>query len=178
MIPSSKSHHVAAVNDVLTRKLNTKDSSLKIVSLNNSPCSLNALLDTGSSVSFISRSVYKNYFNDSNIVLNKSLISYQSVSGNLIPIFGSINTQICLESFPNFIGNISLLVFQNESHFVDLIIGRDFISDNDIAIYYHPSSKKTNDKLKLFNEVASAELLEDFMSYENPALTDIKRFWY
>lgn len=46
------------------------------------------------------------------------------------------------------------------------------ISNNDTTLYFHPASKKTDDRLKLFNKVAYAEILEE--SIGNSDYSNIK----
>jgi len=152
---------VAVVTEMQThRRLNVKSSILKVFSLNNKPCALLALLDTGSFVSFISLSVY-NKINDRPNSLIKPPVSYHSISGDKINILGSFKTKICLESLPYLKGNITLNILQKEIEHTDLILGRDFISENDIMMIYYPTNKKIDEKILLFNEMVFAVITED-----------------
>ncbi|KYN27626.1 hypothetical protein ALC57_02980 [Trachymyrmex cornetzi] len=53
---------IGCVIEGATEKLEISDTIVKITQLNNSSCSLNALIDTGSPVSFILNSVYEIFF--------------------------------------------------------------------------------------------------------------------
>lgn len=92
------------------RRLDLKDSIIKVNLLNNVPCSFHALVDTGSPVSFISLSACKKVNIQTNNLI-KSSINYQSISGDKIHILGDFKTFICLDSLPHFRGKITLNVF-------------------------------------------------------------------
>lgn len=154
--------------------METSNSTLKVISLNNSSCNLIALLDTGSPVSFISPYAFKTFFHSSDIKTNKSLITYRSLSGDPIPIVGTITSEIQLETLPNFIGNINLLISENKLLSVDLIIGCDFINNHNIEIHYYPSINNQNSKVQLFNEIAFAEVMNVFSIQDNKIIPSIK----
>lgn len=156
------------------RRLDLKDSIIKVNLLNNVPCSYHALIDTGSPISFISLSACKKINIQTNYLI-KSSISYQSISGDKIHIFGTFKTMICLESLSQFKGNITLNVLEKEITQTELIPGRDFISENNIMLFYHPTNKILEKRLNMFNEMAFAAVIEDIsQSHINSLYSDIK----
>lgn len=101
--------------------------------------------------------------------------SYQSISGDKIHILGTFKTIICLESLPQFKGNITLNVLEKEITQTELILGRDFISENNIMLFYHPTNKILEKRLNMFNEMAFAAVIEDVsQSHINSLYSDIK----
>lgn len=171
---NTEASSTVAVSEIQTdRRLDVKSSILKVISLNNNPCALLALLDTGSPVSFISLSAYNRINNRPNSLI-KPPISYHSISGDKINILGSFKTKICLESLPYLNGSITLNVLKKEMGHTDLILGRDFISDNDIMMVYYPTNKKVDERIKLFNEMAYAVITSDTQASETSPYTDIK----
>ena len=57
-------------------------------------------------------------------------------------------------------------------HPIHLVFGTDFLSQNNLTLLFKPTDKKSEDNLKLINEVASADIIEED---DLPiALTEIK----
>lgn len=165
---------IASVSEIIPeRRLDVNNTTLKVISLNNNTCSLFALLDTGSPISFISLSVYKKINNRPNL-LNKNSISYLSISGDKIDILGSFKTKICLDSLPHLNGDITLNVLNKEIGNSDLILGRDYISENNIIMVYYPTNKKMDERIKLFKEMAFAVINEDSQTKEVSPYMNIK----
>lgn len=103
--------------------------------------------------------------------LIKSSISYHSISGDKI---GNFKTLICLESLPRFKENVTSNVLKGITQ-TELIFGRDFISENNIMLFYHPTNKKLEKRLNLFNEMAFAAKLENVsQSHKNSLYSDLK----
>lgn len=117
-----------------------------------------ALLDTGSPISLIRPSIYKKFFNSNdNDTLPKVL--FKIVNNVPINILKIISTSIVLQVLPDFKANIDLHVLENDSFSLDLIIGRDFFKNNFISVLYNPSGENLQNKIRLFQEIASAEIV-------------------
>jgi len=67
---------------------------------------------------------------------------------------------ICLESLPHFKGNVTFNVLEKEITQTEIIPGRDFISENNIMLFYHPTNKILEKRLNMFNEMAFAADIE------------------
>jgi len=55
---------------------------------------------------------------------------------------------------------INLHVLKDNFTFADLVIGRDFLINNKISITMNFSNKKLDERIELFNEIASTDILE------------------
>lgn len=156
------------------RRLDLKDSIIKVNLLNNVPRSFLALVDTGSPVSFISLSACKKINIQTNDLI-KSSVNYHSISGDKIHILGNFKTLICLESLPHFRGNVTLNVLEKEITQTEIILGRDFISENNIMLFYHPTNKILEKRLNMFNEMAFAADIEYVsQTHKNSLYSDLK----
>lgn len=164
-VSTTDSHPVAVVAESDGKIIEINDSKLKVASINSKPCNIWALLDTGSLISLI-RPLIKKFF-DSSIADSfenfqvGSRSSYKAINNTPIQISGIISTQISLQILPSFTASINLHILQDDSFSLDMIIGRDFIKDNSISVLYNPSGKELHNKIMLFQEIASTEIIED-----------------
>lgn len=99
------------------------------------------MLDTGSPISFVHPRVYKQLFDTPLDRLEIAKQSYMALNNTLISLYGSIQTSIRLEQFPDVNANITLHVFWENFDLPDMIVGRDFIISQNYAILYDPAFK-------------------------------------
>lgn len=59
-------------------------------------------------------------------------------------------------------GKIDINVLSDDLLFTDLILGLDFFTANDISLVMHPNKELLEERLKLFSEVVSAEVANDW----------------
>lgn len=134
-------------------KICVSNNQLEVSNINNVPCKVTALLDSGSPVSFINYSIFKKFFKpDTKLSLAKN---YKSLSQNDLPTLGSILTAIKLKLLPNLCGPINSIVFKQD-YTADIIIGLDFLN-NDIAITLRKDNQNNEECIKLFSEIAFAQ---------------------
>lgn len=171
---STQSNAVAAVKDSTKdsspviacvskncKKIVCNNSVVKVVEINDVACNSLALVDTGSPISFISASAFKKFFNSIPVLLEKSFKSYKALNDFPIAISGFFASFIKLEAFPYFSASITLHVLQNDFFSADIILGRDFLSKHEISIAVKSDRDETKNRLELFSEVASANILDN-----------------
>lgn len=121
-------------------------------------CSLYALLDTDSPVLFINPAVYKSHFKELSKSFSATECPYKAVNHTLIHVIGSVSICVILDSLPELSLKVDLLVLEKDRFSIDLLLGRNFFQSNKLSVLYNPSSKEEQ-TLRLFSEVASAEIV-------------------
>jgi len=64
--------------------------------------------------------------------------SYNALNGTPIQIKNSVTTSIELELLPKTVSNVTLHILENSVLSYNLILGRDFLTDNNISFTYTP----------------------------------------
>lgn len=123
-------------------------------------CNLDALVDTGSPVSFVLHSVFKNFFGQTFTLKKTNIKNLQTINNSNINVIGSISTTVGLTLLPNLELKVNFQVLDNDSWPTQVILGRDFISNNKLKLLYDPSLQHESNKLQLLNEVASVEVID------------------
>lgn len=134
----------------------TDDTIIKVTSINNILCKLNALLDTGSPVSFISTRTFNQYLAN-NVSITPTPVAFKTVNGSPLKVKGLAQTTLKLELLPEFSISAKLNVLEEQVTSIDLIIGLDLLDQNDITAVKNPANKE---KIQLFVELASTEIAE------------------
>ncbi|EZA57985.1 hypothetical protein X777_01993 [Ooceraea biroi] len=91
-----------------------------------------------------------------------------------IRLHGSIQATICLESLKEIKASINLRVLKDDLLSADIIIGRDFLEDNNITVLYKPVPFQTLNRLQLFAEVAWTDLTDTASNSIEGQLNDIQ----
>ncbi|KAK2574692.1 hypothetical protein KPH14_012996 [Odynerus spinipes] len=127
---------VAFVQPEVGITLLTDYSPFKIIKLNNNECSLIALLDTGSPISFVRLDVYEKFLKGREINLSPPRLSYKALNNKPIDILGSVTTSVCLQQLRDLTLPICLHVLKDNAIATHLILGRDFLEDQKITLKY------------------------------------------
>ncbi|XP_067214809.1 uncharacterized protein [Linepithema humile] len=159
----SSSSLVASIAPQSAKRLEISDPQIKVLTINNITCNLFALVDSGSPTSFIRPSLFHRYF-DRTTSINVAIRSYMGLNSLPIPVLGTVSSVICFESLPDFKTDIEFQVLQNDVFAADIIIGRDFLRKHEITVIFSPSAKAADDNLRLIQQVASADVLEESSS--------------
>lgn len=171
---------VGCVADGSTLKLDEGNPIVEVTSINNSACSLLALIDTGSPASFILSSVHKIFFGQYSKLSKSIHDNFKTLSNANIDVVGFCSAKIGLTSLPNILLKVDLRVIENTSWSTHIVLGRDFLAANKLTLLYSPLSSNDNDdatRVKLFEEVASADVcqVDDNMQNENDIKTDFDK---
>jgi len=86
--------------------------------------------------------------------------SYSALNGTSIQIKNSVTTAIELELLPKTISNVTLHILDNNVLSYDLILGRDFLTNNNIFFTYTPLGEDLENRVQLFSEIATINVVE------------------
>jgi len=146
---------------------------LKISEINGIPCSLLALLDTGSPVSLIKSSVLKRFVGQNTKLDNPSVMNLKTINNVEVPVSGSKLTSIKLLALPNKSLSVNFQILDNDDWSTHAVLGRDFVCNNKLTILYKPTDN-SEEKLKLFNEIASVNVHEIVPDKKDTKLSNLK----
>lgn len=148
------------------RRVIMDSSTIQVIEVNDSPASISALVDTGSPISFISPSIFERFFSSSG-TLTAPNVSYKALDNGLIKIKGVVCSNIRLELLSDVVlsGNFHVLLSKNLPS--QVILGRDFLEENNIFLVIDLSKKKYDERIRLFSYVASAEVFDNKSDLEN-----------
>jgi len=126
----------------------------------------------GSLISFILRQTFDNFFDltDSSVMPS---CSYSALNDTPIQIKNSVTTAIELELLPKAVSNVTLHILKNSTLSYDLILGRGFLTDNNISFIYTPLSKELENRVQLFSEIATIDVVEPTSDETVNILNDI-----
>jgi len=163
---------IAFINTDDSKKIVTNNTILNIYMIGTSICNLVALLDTGSPISFIAHQTFNNFFNlaDSSIILS---CSYSALNGTPIQVKNSVTTSVELELFPKTVSNVTLHILENSVLSYDLILGRDFLTNNNISFTYTPLGEDLENRVQLFSEIATIDVIESTSNKTTNILNEI-----
>lgn len=163
---------VATVEVQPTEGIRLTDAEVTVVTVNNQNCKLSALLDTGSPVSFMRNSVFKRFFEimspSDNIVKN-----LRAVNGTLIEVGGSVGTRLSLLKLPDKVFTAKLHVLNGDKLSYDFILGSDFMRANRLKIEIDYSRDSTEERMKLFSQIASVECAETALYEHDARISDM-----
>lgn len=154
------------------KKFIINSSNLRITQINNVSCDMLALLDTGSPVSLMSFKTFSQFFGSFSLVKN-NIPSFNAVNGTPIKIIGSVTTPVKLEVLPNSTLMVTFLVTESSFSSSRLILGCDFLNQHKIVITIDVTDENVSNRVQLFSEVASTEIIDCAPNEIEELLTDI-----
>lgn len=113
---------------------------VKVTNLNNNVCDLNVLMDTSSPVSFIFLTHFDKYFGSPVESLETVDRKFNALTKTPINVLGKINSTIGFRDFPDRIFDIQLHAVNLDLPDIDLIVGRDFLQNNDLTLIFRPAN--------------------------------------
>jgi len=99
--------------------------------------------------------------------------SYSALNGTPIQIKNSVTTAIELELLPKTISNVTLHILENNTLSYDLILGKDFLTDNNISFTYTSLGEDLINRVQLFSEIATINVVEPISDKTVNILNDI-----
>ncbi|XP_067216895.1 uncharacterized protein [Linepithema humile] len=146
---------VAIVAQPAEGRLELSQPTTKITSICNEKCDLEALVDTGSPVSFVNRRVFIKYIMPKNQKILPSDRKLINLSTKPLKVEGIVPTRVTIKDIENKSFEVSLYIL-NESYTGDMILGRDFIDNNRLTlIYKHNDASKESSasRVSLFEQL-------------------------
>lgn len=135
--------------------------NVRVVELNKKPCELTVLVDTGSPVSFVAPWIVKEYLNEQRNDPERSTRKFLGLNNLPIEIGEIIRVDARLQSLPNVLCKVALNVLTSDEMVHDLILGRDFLSENQITLIYKPRKTATGGEeidVNFFTELPRLEV--------------------
>lgn len=112
-------------------------SCININRLNNQNVKIRALVDTGSPVNLIKKSIYKKFFGNRELLKVKKETGYKGINESPVIIYGKIYDQIVLENVKDSWFDIVFLVVDDKTMRYDIIIGREFLNHSNLKLTYY-----------------------------------------
>jgi len=107
-----------------------------ICRLHNKNVAIPALVDTGSPVNLIKKSIHKKFFCNRDLFKVKKGNSYKGINESPLLVYGKIYDQIILENLNNSWFDITFLVVDDKTMRYDVIIGREFINNANLKFIF------------------------------------------
>lgn len=85
-----------------------------------------------------------------------------------------MSTHIILKTLPNIVASIDLHVLKNNSAAVDMIIGRDFLSQHGISVSLKLKEDEAKTRIELFSEIVLAEVVNDTADNLKDSLSELE----
>jgi len=76
--------------------------------------------------------------------------------------------QLELELLPKMASNVTLHILENSILSYNLILGRDFLTNNNISFTYTPLGEDLKNRIQLFFEIATINVIESTSDYNKP----------
>jgi len=115
---------------------------------------------------------FDNFFNltDSSIIPS---YSYNALNGTPIQVKYSVTTSVELELLPKTVSNVTFHILEDNVLLYNLILGRDFLIDNNISFTYTPLREDLKNRIQLFFEIATIDIIESTSNETTNILSDI-----
>ncbi|XP_076385878.1 uncharacterized protein LOC143264115 [Megachile rotundata] len=110
---------------------------INVYSLGNMSKPLRTLVDTGSPVSLVRKSVYTKHFADSKLLRVRDDLNLKGINNSSLTVYGKICDQIQLEKLEDQWFDITLLVVNDDTISFDMLLGREFFVETQIRVTYH-----------------------------------------
>jgi len=92
--------------------------------------------------------------------------------GTSIQVKNSVTTSVELKLLPKTVSNVTLHILKNSVFSYNLILDRDFLTNN-IFFIYTPLSEKLENRVQLFSEIATIDVIESISNKTTNLLNDI-----
>jgi len=133
-----------------SRKLELQQPWVTIVRVAGVDCKCTAMIDTGSPVSLIKNSTWQRLNIPSNVELKSVQRRFCNLSSENLKVVGMVSVKIALTRFKeqDFIANLYIL--EDNACDIDVVLGREFLSNNNLTLVYGPSDNSNAEKACLF----------------------------
>jgi len=169
--PENSENTIAFVDTDDSKRIVTNNTILKISKIGTSTYNLVALLDTGNPIFFILRQTFINFFGLAETT-SVSSCSNNALNGIPIQIKNLVTTSIEVELLPKTVSNITLHILENSVLAYNLIL-RDFFTNNNISFIYTPLGEELENRMQLFSEIATIDVIESTLNKTTNILNDI-----
>jgi len=151
--------------------LETGSPLIAISALCNQNCNLVALVDTGSPVSFIKNSVYVRFCKGLKYKLKPSGRNLRNFCDRSLELEGTVRVELKIAALPKLSFEVNLFVISNATLEADIILGREFLQEQKLALIYKPADDQAAIKSSLFT-VLPLHVSEDAKNDLETIITD------
>lgn len=130
---------VAVVQDTESR-LEINTPFVRVSELMGEPINPTALIDTGSPVSFIRKDIYERHIKPRNGIILHSNRNLRNLNNQTISFVGVAQAKLSLEPLNNVEFQICLFILADNTFEGDTIIGREFLTRENLTLVYRPRS--------------------------------------
>jgi len=143
-VPAAKAASVAhpttaAIAENCSDKFILSVPIVKIIKVGNNDCSVSALMDTGSPVSFISLNNFRKLLGLTEKALEPVISRFNALPKTPIDVLGKFNSTVVFEYFPDQNFTITFHVIATDFSDLDMIIGRDLMDNHNLTLIYNAS---------------------------------------
>jgi len=147
---------VACVTEPDNRKLEFNGSLVEVDSVEGRNCSLSAIIDTGSPVSFVKYTTYRTIIKPFNIKLEPTDRKFINLKNSPLEIIGTVTIKLTLRQLKGLNLTAELFIIRDQAFSADLIFGREFIAKGKLTVIYrlHEAAlDQTHEKVGLFAQL-------------------------
>nr|XP_012230098.1 PREDICTED: uncharacterized protein LOC105676627 [Linepithema humile] len=152
----TSSEVVAAVLEEEGSLLELSRPFVTVTSLCNRVCKLSALVDTGSPVSFVKHSVYEYAIKPFVPAVKPVNKKFVNLSKEPLNIMGMVSVSFTIDSMEHRVLNTDLYILGEKSVEGDIILGREFLRDQKLALLcrlYDQSASEQETHVNLFSQL-------------------------
>lgn len=124
---------------VQIRASNSTKYCINVRRLTHSNVLVRTLIDTGSPVNLIKKSVYERSFSDRQLFRVKEEMRYKGINNSPVLIYSKMHDQIVLDDLKDAWHDIAFLVVDDKTMCYDVIISREFLNTSNIKLTYYNS---------------------------------------
>lgn len=108
------------------------------------------MINTGSLVSFVKKHVFERLLN-SFCKITAVTCNLRNLSNERLEILGQVKVELCLRNLESKVCFVKLFVINSNAFQGDVILGRDFLSENKLILIYQPNAQCDRDRINLFS---------------------------
>jgi len=127
---------VACVTESDSRKLELNGSLMEVDSVEGRKCSLSAIVNTGSPVSFVKYSTYCTIIKPLNVKSAPTNRKFINLKNSPLEIIDSVEIRLTLRQLKGLNLTAELFIIRDQAFSADLIFGREFITSGKLIVIY------------------------------------------
>ncbi|KAK2578069.1 hypothetical protein KPH14_012854 [Odynerus spinipes] len=116
------------------------ESDIKIYRLRDKKKTIQALIDTGSPVNLLKKSIYDKLYSVEELLRVNDRLGYTGINSSPLITFGKVCDQIVLNLQENVWYDVTFLVVNDKTMKYDAIIGREFLNNSNLRLIYFKDS--------------------------------------
>jgi len=132
----SSAEPIAFIAEPVKNHLELRESSVVVDSIEGQNCSLAALVDTGSSASFVKYSIYLAYRKYFACEICLTVRKFINIKNLPLEVIGTVEVNLTLSLLKQKRFKVTLFVIKDQAFSHDLILGRDFLGSQNLTVVF------------------------------------------